>query len=166
MNQDLLTLSTRPDAYAGSSHQTIGIVDTNAVLSSLDNDCRTGWDSRLLRSTLLGNTTLYAADHVWVEIYRRLPRIAETSPVPLADLRARFEAEYLPAMRFVTLSAEDEPHPRVLEITDLDDRPTGQLAMLIAPVIVYSATSTSSVRGLPRRTGAPPPDTLPWLPRL
>jgi hypothetical protein len=116
----------------------VGIVDANAILSSVDNDLRNGWTSRLLRSTTLNSTTLFAADHVYTEIYRRLPKIAESSPVPLADLRARFEAKYLPVMRFVTMSPDDEPHPRVLEITDLDDRPTGQLALLIAPVIVYS----------------------------
>jgi len=116
----------------------VGIVDTNAVLSSVDNDCRHGWNSRLLRSTAFDSTTLYAADHVYREIYRRLPKIAESSPVPVADLRARFETEYLPAMRFVTMSAEDKPHPQVLAIADLDDRPTGQLALLIAPVIVFS----------------------------
>jgi hypothetical protein len=127
-----------PDPYGNATHQTVGIVDANAILSSVDNDCRNNWNSRLLRSTVLGSTTLYAADHVWHEIYRRLPKIAETSPVPLADLRARFETGYLPVMRFVTMSAEDEPHPQVLAITDLDDRPTGQLALLIAPVIVFS----------------------------
>jgi hypothetical protein len=152
VDQDLRAAASRPDAYAGLSHQTIGIVDANAILSSVDNDCRKGWDSRLLRSTLFGCTTLYAADHVWREVYDKLPKIAKSSPVPLADLRARFEAEYLPAIRFVTMSAEHEPHPRVLEITDLDDRPTGQLALLLGPVIVYSED-----RDL-RRPGFAPPD--------
>jgi hypothetical protein len=141
-----------PDPYGRAAHRTVGIVDANAILSSVDNDCRNGWDSRLLRSTVFGCTTLYAADHVWREVYRRLPRIAEFSPVPLADLRARFEEEYLPVMRFVTMSAEDQPDPRVLEITDLDDRPTGQLALMIAPVIVFSEDKHL------KRPGFAPPD--------
>ena len=127
-----------PDPYGNAAHQTVGIVDTNAILSSVDNDCRNHRNSRLLRSTALDSTTLYAADHVWHELYRRLPKIAENSPVPLADLRTRFETHYLPAMRFVTMSAEDKPDPQVLAIADLDDRPTGQLALLIAPLIVFS----------------------------
>jgi hypothetical protein len=140
VNQQPVTVATRvtPDPYGNARHQTVGIVDANAILSSVDNDCRNGWTSRLLRSTTFDSTTLFAADHVYTEVYRRLPKIAESSPVPLADLRARFETEYLPVMRFVTMSLEDEPHPQVLEITDPDDRPTGQLALLIAPVIVYS----------------------------
>lgn len=127
-----------PDPYSNATHQTVGIVDANAILSSVDNDCRNGRKSRLLRSTVFDSTILFAPDHVWHEIYRILPKIAETSPVPLADLRARFDTDYLPAMRFVTMSTEGEPHPRVLAITDVDDRPTGQLALLIAPVIVFS----------------------------
>jgi hypothetical protein len=140
VNQQPVTPTTRvtPDPYSEPRHQTVGIVDANAILSSVDNDCRNGWTSRLLRSTTFNSTTLFAADHVYTEVYRRLPRIAESSPVPLADLRARFETEYLTVMRFVTMSPENELHPQVLEITDLDDRPTGQLALLIAPVIVYS----------------------------
>jgi hypothetical protein len=140
VNQQPVTPTTRvtPDPYGNARHQTVGIVDANAILASVDNDCRNGWTSWLLRSTAFNSTTLFAADHVYTEVYRRLPRIAGFSPVPLADLRARFETEYLPVMRFVTMSPEDESHPQVLEITDPDDRPTGQLALLIAPVIVYS----------------------------
>lgn len=141
-----------PDPYGHATHQTVGIVDADAILSSVDNDCRNDRNSRLLRSTAFDSTTLFAADHVWEEIYRKLPKIAKTSPAPLADLRARFETRYLPAMRFVTMSAEDEPHPRVLAIIHLNDRPTGQLALLIAPVIVYSEDKHL------RRPGFAPPD--------
>lgn len=119
-------------------HLTVGIVDANAVLSSVDNDCRYDRTSRLLRSTLSDSTTLYAADHVWGEIYETLPKIAASSPVPLKELRARFETFYLPAIRFVTVTMPDELHPLVKATVDLDDRPTGQLAHLIAPVIVFS----------------------------
>jgi hypothetical protein len=154
VDQELFTVAKRlnPDPNGNARHRTVGIVDANAILSSVDNDCRNGWDSRLLRSTLYGSTTLFAADHVWGEIYRGLPKIAKSSPVPLADLLARFETEYLPAMRFVTMSNEDEPSPLVLQITDLDDRPTGQLALLIGPVIVFSEDKHL------RRPGFAPPD--------
>ncbi|MHB8185646.1 MAG: PIN domain-containing protein [Dermatophilaceae bacterium] len=154
MSQVQVPLATRatPDPFGNPTHRTVGIVDANAILSSVDNDCRNNRNSRLLRSTAFDSTTLYAADHVWEEIYRRLPKIAKSSPVPLADLRARFETRYLPAMRFVTMSAENKPHPRVLAITDLDDRPTGQLALLIAPVIVYSEDKHL------KRPGFAPPD--------
>jgi hypothetical protein len=48
-----------------------------------------------------GTAALYAPDHIYTEVYRRLPKIARSSPVPLAVLRERFEAEYLPALRRV-----------------------------------------------------------------
>ena len=140
MDEEQVTLAARvtPDPYGNATHQTVGIVDADAILSSVDNDCRHGRTSRLLRSTAFNSTTLYAADHVLEEIYRKLPKIAASSPVPLADLRTRFDTRYLPVMRFITMSPDDEPHPRVLAISHLADRPTGQLALLIAPVIVFS----------------------------
>ncbi len=139
MKEDLVDPATklRPDKYGDSAHQTIGIVDANAILSSVDNDCRTGWDSRLIRSTLFGSTALFAPDHVYREIYENLPNFV-SNVVSLEDLRDRFETEYLPILRFVTVSMPEQMHPQVLAITDLDDRPTGQLAQLIAPVIVYT----------------------------
>lgn len=125
------------DPYSSLS-RSIGIVDSNAILSSVDNDCRHSRSSRLLRSTLFSSTTLYAADHVYTEVYDKLPKLARTSPIPLADLQSRFEDRYLPAIRFVTVSMPDLLDPQVLAVTDLDDRPTGQLALLTAPVIVFS----------------------------
>lgn len=127
------------DPYSGGTPHLIGIVDTNTLLSSVDNDCRhEGWSSRIRRMTASGATVLYAADHVLEEVYEHLPRIAESSPVPLATLRARFEDEYLPALRFVAVSDADAPDPQVLAITDPDDVPTGKLAKLIAPCVVFS----------------------------
>jgi hypothetical protein len=85
-----------------------------------------------------GAADLYASDHIYTEVYRRLPRIASFSPVPLHALRARFEAEYLPALRFVTVDARDIADPQVLAITDPDDVPTGLLAKLVGSCIVFS----------------------------
>lgn len=142
MTDDQLTPLTRRtplDPYSSSVPHLVGIVDTNTLLSSIDNDCRNeGWSSRLRRMTTSGATVLYAADHVLEEVYEHLPTIAEYSPVPLADLRARFEEYYLPALRFVTVSDVDAPDAQVLAITDPDDVPTGWLAKLISPCVVFS----------------------------
>ncbi|MFJ2649485.1 hypothetical protein ACIO1C_22515 [Streptomyces sp. NPDC087420] len=127
------------DPYSTRAPHLVGIVDTNTLLSSVDNDCRNaGWSSRLRRMTASGATVLYAADHVLDEVYEHLPRIAQSSTVPLATLRARFEDEYLPTLRFVTVSDMDAPDPQVLAITDPVDVPTGKLAKLIAPCVVFS----------------------------
>ncbi|SRR5271166_287073 len=132
--------SMRLDPYCSLTPRFLGVVDANAILSSVDNDCRKGpyWRSRLLRMTSGRTAVLYAPDHIYTEVYRRLPRIARSSAVPLETLRARFEAQYLPALRYVTVDATRVADPQVLAITDPDDVPTGQLAKLIAPCIVFS----------------------------
>ena len=132
--------SMRLDPYCSLTPRFLGVVDANAILSSVDNDCRKGpyWRSRLLRMTSGGTAVLYAPDHIYTEVYRRLPKIARSSPVPLETLRERFETEYLPALRYVTVDTAAIADPQVLAITDPDDVPTGQLAKLIAPCVVFS----------------------------
>jgi hypothetical protein len=129
---------TRLDPYCSGSQRFIALTDANTILSSVDNDCRNGWRSRLLRMSDRDTAGLYAPDHVYEEVYRRLPRIAQSSPVPLETLRAHFEAEYLPVLRFVEVSTIDVDDAQVLAITDPDDVPTGRLAKLVAPCIVFS----------------------------
>ncbi|MFE7622531.1 hypothetical protein [Streptomyces sp. NPDC057509] len=144
MTDDQFAPLARPkplDPYSSSAPHLVGIVDTNVLLTSVDNDCRNetqGRRSRLLLMSDGGDVVLYAADHVLDEVYEHLPRIAKSSPVPLAALRAYFETEYLPVLRFVTVSDTDAPDPQVLAITDSDDVPTGRLAKLIAPCVVFS----------------------------
>jgi hypothetical protein len=132
--------SMRLDPYCSLAPRFLGVVDANAILSSVDNDCRKGphWRSRLLRMASGGTAVLYVPDHVYGEVYRRMPKIARSSPVPLAVLRERFEAEYLPVLRYVTVDTAAIADPQVLAITDPDDVPTGQLAKLIAPCVVFS----------------------------
>jgi hypothetical protein len=149
-----LAVRTALDPYCSLRPKFLGIVDANAVMSSVDNDCRRGdlWQSRLLRMADGGTARLYAPDHVYGEIYQRMPRIAKTSPVALDVLRLRFEERYLPAMRFVDVDMSSVTDPQVLAITDLDDAPTGQLAKLIAPCVVFSEDKHL------RKPGFAPPD--------
>lgn len=135
-----ITASMRLDPYCWGGPRFLGVVDTNAILSSVGNDCRKGtyWRSGLLRMTDGGTTVLSAADHVYGEVYEHLPKIARWSKIPVGVLRARFEKQYLPLLRFVTVDMTEIIDPAVLAITDLDDRPTGQLAKLIAPCVVFS----------------------------
>jgi len=156
--------SLRLDPYCSLRPRFLGLPDANAVLSSVDNDCRNARRSRLLRMAEGGTAALYAPTHVYWEIYRRLPRLASFSPVPLVDLRRHFEEEYLPVMRFVRVSAGEVGDPQVLAITDPDDVPMGQLAKLIAPCVVFSMISLCAGQGSPRRTGGWPPALQPILP--
>lgn len=132
-------IAARLDPYYLSRAQFLGVVDTNALLSSIANDCRKGTyrQSRLLRMTTGGVATLYASNHVYWEVYEHLPRIAKWSKVPVAELRARFEDRYLPFLRFVTVDVSEIDDPQVLAITDVDDVPSGQLAKLLGPCIVF-----------------------------
>lgn len=135
-----ISASQRLDPYCSLAPRFLGVVDANAILSSVANDCQQGpgWKSRLLRMTDSGSAVLYAPDHIYGEVYEHLPRMAWFSRVPLEVLRARFEAEYLPTMRYVTVDTTAIVDPQVLAITDPDDVPTGQLAKLIAPCVVFS----------------------------
>jgi hypothetical protein len=94
-----MVASVQLDPYCSLAPRFLGVVDANAILSSVDNDRRKGphWRSRLLRMASGGTAVLYVPDHVYGEVYRRMPKIARSSPVPLAVLRERFEAEYLPS---------------------------------------------------------------------
>jgi hypothetical protein len=133
-----LASSTRLDPYCSYRPQFLGLPDANALLSSVDNDCRKGYRSRLLLMTDKGAAALYAPDHIYWEVYENLPRLARSSPVPVDDLRKRFEEHYLPVLRFVSVSTAEIVDPQVLAITDPDDVPLGQLAKLVAPCIVFS----------------------------
>lgn len=57
---------------------------------------------------------------------------------PYRMLQDRFEAEYLPVLRYVTVDTAAVADPQVLAITNPDDVPAGQLAKLIAPCVVFS----------------------------
>lgn len=128
------------DPYCDRFPHFLGVADANAILSSIDNDCRRGdgWRSRLLRMADHGAAVLYAADHVYGEVYEYLPKMALASGLSVDVLRVHFEDEYLPALRFVTVSSVDGPDAQVAAITDLDDVPTGRLAKLIGPCVVFS----------------------------
>jgi hypothetical protein len=136
----MLVASMRLDPYCSGNHRFVGVVDANALLSCVGNDCRKGdyRQSNLLRMSTRGVATLYSADHVYGEVYEHLPRIARWSKIPVPMLRARFETNYLPRLRFVTVDTTDVVDPQVLAIPDPDDVPTGQLAKLVAPCIVLS----------------------------
>ncbi|WP_234336867.1 PIN domain-containing protein [Streptomyces xylophagus] len=135
---DPLARPARLDPFSSGTPHFVGLVDTNALMSSIENDCRHGRRSRLLRMSDNGSAVLFAADHVYDEMYERLPRFAKRCKVPLAPLVECFEEVYLPVLRFVALSDLDVPDQQVLAITDPDDVPTGLLAKLVAPCVVFS----------------------------
>lgn len=132
--------SRRPDPVSSLRPRVVGVVDANALLSSIHNQCKTGWPTYFLRMQGIGTAKLYAADHVFTEVYKKLPRFvgrAGTTPT-LSELRACFEEQYLPLLRFATISEAALLEDDIQLITDADDRPTGALAKLVAPCLVFS----------------------------
>jgi hypothetical protein len=96
----------RLDPYCLLKPRFLGVSDTDALLSSIDDDCHNGWRSRLLRLTDRETAVLYATDHVYGEVYRGLAKMALSGSAWADDLRVRFEERYLPVLRFVTAAAE------------------------------------------------------------
>ncbi len=116
----------------------IGVVDANVLLCSIDNDCRNGWRSRFLRMTDDDLAVLYAADHVYAEVYEKLHKFASRRGAPsVEELRRQYEDEYLPILRFVTVTPDDG-QAEALGVTDPDDVPTAQLAELLGLSVVFS----------------------------
>jgi hypothetical protein len=140
------------DPYSSGQPRFVGIVDTDALLSSIDNDCRHNRRSYLLRMTDFDTACLYAADHVYEEVYRKLPKVALSSSASFDRLRMHFEDAYLPRLRFVAVSESLGRDDQVARIVDPADVPTGQLAKLLAPSLVFSADKHLRSPGLaPKR---------------
>lgn len=115
-----------------------GVVDANVLLSSIANGCSTGWRSRLLRMTDEDHAVLYAADHVFGEVYEHLSKFVGRDGTPsVEELRQLFEEEYLAILRFVTVTPDDGA-AEALGVTDPDDVPTAQLAELLGVSVVFS----------------------------
>ena len=127
----------------------ITVVDTDALLASVDNHTRSSHPTRLVRTTGAETCHLYAADHVYGEVYRRLPKIAATTPSSLAELRACFEEHYLPRLVFVTVSADNEPRRHVDSVTDVTTVPRLCSPTSSLPASYSRATSTSASPGSP-----------------
>ena len=114
----------------------VAVVDTNAILSSVAHQARTGKRPRILRSTVLGSTNVLASDHVYDEVYRRAYKLAKP-PVTTPQLLQLFETQWLPHISFVTVDMSDLP-PIVATVTDPDDQPTAALACLLQRAVVFS----------------------------
>jgi len=62
LDQYQFVKATLLDPYCALRPRFLGVVDTDALLSSIDNHCRIGRPSRLVRMTGTDTATLYAAD--------------------------------------------------------------------------------------------------------
>ncbi len=138
MTDDLLPelrLRVHLDSYS-SQPGVPSVVDADALLASVRNHCRNGWQSRISKIGEAGRWPLFASMHVYWEVYRGLPKLAVGTGLTANELRACYEAAYLPHISWVRVADGYGHDPRVAQITDLTDVPTGHLASLIAPCLV------------------------------
>jgi hypothetical protein len=130
------------DALLPNNPRFVGVVDADVILPSVENDCVYGRRSRLLRAAEAGTGLFFSSDHVYDELYRRLPRFAARGLVSLDRLRQRLEGSYLQHIRFVSVPPELfslDPQVAAVRTLHADDVATAALAKLIAPCIVFSA---------------------------
>lgn len=115
------------------------VVDTDALLSSIDNELNTGWPS-YLRRLHEHEHELLASTHVYGEVYRRLPKIARYDRDRLEEMRVHWEDRFLPMLRFVNVTDRARADPGVTAViaADATDAPTAALALLMAPTFVLS----------------------------
>jgi len=152
MDQSMIALAgaRRPDPYARGMPQFLTVVDSDALLSSIDNHCRTNRPSRIARLASSYRVEVLAPDHVYGEVYAGFPKMAKSSPCTAEQLRSLFEEVYLPHLRWVTVdSAGADPDDRVQAVLDIDgtDAPTAQLACLIGPCLVLSGDKSLRTPG-------------------
>ena len=126
------------DPYGSISATFVMVIDADALLSSIDNHCRTGRRSRLLRIASSKASCVYAGDHVYSEVYRGFKRMALTTSSSVDELKSCFEEHYLPVFRWVETDGDGTADQRLQLVTDDTDVPTAVLASLIAPCLVLS----------------------------
>lgn len=140
----------QPDPYARGLPKFLTVIDSDALLSSIDNHCRTNRPSRIARLARSYRVEVLAPDHVYGEVYDGFRKIATSSPCTVEQLRSLFEESYLPYIRWVKVDpAGSEADDRIQAVLDIDDTdvPTAQLASLIGPCLVLSGDKSLRTPG-------------------
>ncbi|MBI4932912.1 MAG: hypothetical protein HY828_03475 [Actinobacteria bacterium] len=165
----------RPPKVTTSQGRRIGVIDTDALMNDLKARVRGSALDSVFTSRLGGRPApWYASTHVLIEMYQEDPlffpdkfhklcaqSMEQGWPTHAATFRQVFEAEYLRSIRFVDVTGVLMDSHMALAVATFDakDKPTGQLAALLAltECVVYSHD-----RDL-RRPRIAPPDLSPVL---
>ena len=113
------------------------VVDADAVLSSVDNECRTGWKSRLAQLASGSETRVFASAHVDGEVRRRLAKFV-SADVSASQLFDCYERRFATKVTWVEVCTGGPLDGRIAEVTDPTDVPTAILATLLAPCLVFA----------------------------
>jgi hypothetical protein len=98
---------------------------------------------------------VFAADHVFGEVYAGFGRMAATTPTSAPEMRRLFEERYLPGIRWVNVDNVSLWDERIAAVTDETDVPTAKLATLLGPCLVLSGDKSL------RRPGFAPSEWRP-----
>lgn len=126
------------DPYTSGELKFVTVLDADAILSSVDYQCRNGFRPRLPRLAGSRSSAVFAEDHVYGEVYRGLRKFSALTGIPEETMRGCWEDDYLPDIRWVETDGNGLTDARVAEVTDATDRPTAVLASLIAPCLVLA----------------------------
>lgn len=115
------------------------VLDTNVLLADCAHVVRSGKTSFLLASGELPIARLFATEHVRREVEKYLPGHAEEAGIDAVEAMRVWRESYQRVIRFVDLDGEArDERVKTLAARDIDDRPTGLLAELLAPCLVFS----------------------------
>lgn len=115
------------------------VVDTNVLLADCAHVLRSRKASFLLASGELPVAHLFATERVRGEVEKHLPRHAARVGLDPQEAMDVWRELYLPAIRFVDLDGEPtDARVSALAVRHVNDKPTGLLAELLAPCLVFS----------------------------
>lgn len=116
------------------------VVDADVLIRNVDYAVRRGYTGALFGSasreySLLSGVVLFAAPSIHGEVVRHLPEIADRRGVSEEVVCSVWNQIILPAVRFVPLQPGTVNDPRIRGVHP-DDRPTAELAALLAPAVL------------------------------
>lgn len=128
------------------------VVDTNVLLADVAHVVRTGKTSFLLGSGEWPIAHLFATERVRGEVEEHLPEHAEQVGLDAGEVKGVWRERYLPVIRFVHLDGDTrDERVAALVARHERDKPTGLLAELLAPCLVFSRDKDLLDTGIARR---------------
>jgi len=128
------------------------VVDTNVVLADCAHVVRSGKTSFLLASGELPIARIFATERVRAEVEKYLPGHIEKAGLDPDEAMHVWRERYQQVIRFVDLAGEARDDRVVaLGARDADDQPTGLLAELLAPCLVFSRDKDLLDTGIAQR---------------
>jgi hypothetical protein len=91
---ELVEVGTYDNVFQDYPRATV-ILDTNAILRTVVNDCRNGWDSWIVRLGMASTAGFFAAEHVYPEVHRKIDWVSRETGLMRDALQRRWESRYL-----------------------------------------------------------------------